>query len=90
MEILHRYHMEPQIILELDQQLTSYHVACSGLGIAFISDTLIRAVPARPDIVYFKLPEKESCRKIRFYWKAGRYQTRAMEEFLRIAGNTAS
>ena len=89
MEILHRNHIEPRIILELDQQLTSYHVACSGLGIAFISDTLIRAVPARPDIVYFKLPEKESCREIRFYWKAGRYQTRAMEEFLRIAGNLA-
>lgn len=86
MEIFHKNHIEPQIILELDQQLTSYHVACSGLGIAFISDTLIRAVPARPDIVYFKLPERESCRKIHFYWKAGRYKTRAMEEFLRIAG----
>ncbi len=87
-EILRRNHIDPEIILELDQQLTSYHVACSGIGIAFISDTLIQAVPARPDVIYFKLPEKESCRKIRFYWKAGRYRTRAMEEFLRIAGKS--
>ena len=90
MEILRANHIEPKILLELDQQLSSYHVACSGIGIAFISDTLICAVPVRPDMVYFRLPEKESVRKIRFYWKSGRYMTRAMEEFLRIAAEVGN
>lgn len=45
-EILERAGISPEISLELDQQLTSYHVVCSGLGIAFVSDTLIREVPA--------------------------------------------
>lgn len=34
-EILERAGISPEISLELDQQLTSYHVVCSGLGIAF-------------------------------------------------------
>ena len=82
-EILAAAGIVPEMSLELDQQLTSYHVVCSGLGIAFVSDTLIREVPPRFDVVYFKLPEVHRSRSLRFYWKAGRYQTRAMQEFLK-------
>lgn len=85
MEILQQAGINPEILLELDQQLTSYHVACSGLGIAFVSDTLIREVPARSDVVYFKLPEPTSRRALSFSWKSGRYRTRAMEEFLKLS-----
>lgn len=84
MEILQQVRITPDITLELDQQLTSYHVVCSGLGVAFVSDTLIREVPPRSDVVYFKLPEARRSRSLRFYWKAGRYQTRAMQEFLNV------
>ncbi len=87
-EILQTAGITPDISLELDQQLTSYHVVCSGLGIAFVSDTLIREVPARPDVVYFKLPAARRSRSLRFYWKAGRYRTRAMEEFLKLTTTT--
>lgn len=83
-EILQTAGITPEVALELDQQLTSYHVVCSGLGVAFVSDTLIREVPARPDVVYFKLPKDRRSRSLRFYWKAGRYQTRAMQEFLKL------
>lgn len=84
MEILQTAGITPDISLELDQQLTSYHVVCSGLGIAFVSDTLVREVPARSDVVYFKLPEAQRSRAVSFYQKAGRYQTRAMQEFLKL------
>lgn len=83
-EILAAAGITPDITLELDQQLTSYHVVCSGLGIAFVSDTLIAEVPARSDIIYFKLPEGRRSRELNFYWKAGRYETRAMQEFLKM------
>lgn len=85
MEILQTAGITPEITLELDQQLTSYHVVCSGLGIAFVSDTLISEVSARSDVVYFKLPEGKRSRALSFYWKAGRYKTRAMQEFLKLA-----
>lgn len=77
-----RFH--PRIAFELDQQMTSYNVTCSGMGISFIGDMLILRVPANPDIVYYKLPGKSTARNIYFYWKRGRYLSRAMEEFLKL------
>lgn len=76
---------EPNIILEMDQQMTSYNITCSGMGISFIGDIMLSKVPLTSDVVYYKLPVNESSRDIRFYWKNGRYQTRAMEEFLKMA-----
>ena len=76
---------EPNIILEMDQQMTSYNITCSGMGISFIGDIMLSKVPLTSDVVYYKLPACESSRDIRFYWKNGRYQTRAMEEFLKMA-----
>ena len=75
----------PRILFELDQQMTSYNITCSGMGISFISDTLITKVPVHPDVIYYKLPPELSQRKLFFYWKRGRYISRTMEEFLKIA-----
>lgn len=75
----------PKAIMELDQQMTSYNITCSGMGISFISDTLICHVTPHPDVVYYKLPGEEAHRNLYFYWKNGRYLSRAMEEFLAIA-----
>lgn len=74
----------PRAAFELDQQMTSYNVACSGMGIAFITDTLALRVPENRDIIYYKLDGRYSSRKVSFYWKRGRYFSRAMEEFLRL------
>jgi DNA-binding transcriptional LysR family regulator len=75
----------PHVILKLDQQLSAYNVACYGMGIAFVSDTLIQH--SRPDenIVFYKLRDPETVRNVYFYHKQSRYITRAMEEFLKIA-----
>lgn len=83
-EIFHKYHMTPEVLFELDQQMTAYNVTCSGMGASFISDTLISSIPFHENVVYYKLPEEYSSRNIYFYWKAGRYFSRAMEEFLKI------
>ena len=78
-------YFEPNVILEMDQQMTSYNITCSGMGISFIGDIILSKVPLPSDVIYYKLPSGESGRDIRFYWKSGRYQTRAMEEFLKMA-----
>ncbi|MFR6272477.1 MAG: LysR substrate-binding domain-containing protein [Blautia sp.] len=69
--------------LKLDQQVTAYHLACYGMGIAFVTDTLIRHVPDDSRIVFYKLPPDISQRNIYFYHKRSRYVTRAMEEFFK-------
>ena len=75
----------PHTVLELDQQATAYHLACYGMGAAFVSDTLIKRVPSDPRVVFFYLGPERALRTIYFYHKKGRYITRAMREFLKIA-----
>ena len=77
---------EPRMIFELDQQQTAYHVTCSGLGVSFVSDTLIIYGGANPGVVYYRLDGADSFRNLFFYWKKGRYFSRAMGEFLKTAG----
>lgn len=79
----------PRILLKLDQQVTAYHVASYGMGITFVTDTLIRHAPADPRIIFYRLDEELSSRNIYFYHKRTRYMTRAMEEFLKLAGPAA-
>ena len=88
-KILAGHNITPDIRFELDQQLTSYNITCSGMGISFISDTLIKQVPFHPGVVYYKLDGSLCQRNLYFYWKNGRYFSRAMEEFLNIAKGDA-
>lgn len=83
--ICQAYGFMPNISFELDQQMTAYNVTSSGMGISFIGDTLVQKVPENPRVVYYKLPLDVSGRGLYFYWKAGRYKSRAMEEFLAMA-----
>lgn len=85
MEICKQYGFVPRMIFELDQQMTSYNITCSGMGISFISDTLISRMPPFADVVFYKLGEEKSVRNVYFYWKRGRYLNKIMEEFLKEA-----
>ena len=85
MGIFRENQLTPKVLFELDQQMTSYNITCSGMGISFISDTLISRVPYHNNVIFYKLSGQYSHRSIYFYWKKGRYLTRAMEEFLRMA-----
>ena len=81
--------LSPKVILKLDQQITSYNVACYGMGIAFISDTVVYKTKPDPNIIYYKLDDTHAKRNIYFYHKQTKYVTRAMKEFLKIAGENS-
>ena len=82
MELCKQYGFVPNIVFELDQQMTSYNITCSGMGISFISNTLISKVPESADVVYYKLAGQESCRNLYFYWKRKSYFSKVMKAFL--------
>lgn len=84
MELCKQCEFTPKVVFELDQQMTSYNIACSGMGISFISNTLISKVPESTDVVYYKLSGEMSCRNLYFYWKRNSYFSRVMQEFLRL------
>lgn len=75
---------EPKILMQPDQQVTAYNITCSGLGVCFASDTLVRSTLPHPNAVYYKLPLLPSSRHIYFYLKSSRYVTFAISEFLNL------
>ncbi len=83
-QICQRQRFSPKVLLEVDQQLTAYNIANSGMGISFVSDTLAQKVSRHSEMVYYRLHKESSTREVHFYWKKGRYLSRAMEEFLKI------
>ena len=71
--------------LEFDQQMTAYLVSRTGAGISFVSSTLVSRVEPGDALAFYRLAGSRSRRKVCFFWKRGRYLTRAMEEFMQLA-----
>jgi len=57
----------PNVTMYLDQLLTSYYVACSGKGAAFIRPDLVRHVEPTSTLQFFKLEDPLAQRDIRLY-----------------------
>lgn len=74
----------PNIVLELHQQATAYMAASTQMGATFISDFLVSKLPSFENLVYYKLGGEIARRQVYFYYKKHKYQTRAMEEFIRM------
>lgn len=72
----------PKTSFVLDQQVTSYNVARSGLGVSFISDTLIKNMGDVSELNYFCLDDKIALRNVYFYTKNNHYQSVALRTFI--------
>lgn len=75
----------PNVLFEMDQQMTSYQISRSGLGICFLSDTLISCLMDDDHLLYYPLDSASSQRNLCLYRKRGHYVGRAADEFFRIA-----
>lgn len=82
MKLFKKYDIKPNIKFRLDQQMTAYNFTCSGVGISFVSDTLVKHLSASPDVCYYKLNDSEIIRNIYFYVKSNRYLTNACKLFI--------
>ena len=84
MTICRENHFSPKIRLELDQQITAYNLACYGMGIAFVGDSLIQNVPKAKNLLFYKLENRDSVRQISFYYKKNRYVSKTLAAFLEM------
>lgn len=80
--IFKKYNINPEVIFYLEQQVTAYNMSCSGLGISFVSDTLINHTPSEPSLYYYCLPNEIASRDIYFYTKSNRYLSHACQKFI--------
>lgn len=84
-EMLFKKHkVTPQIKFYLDQQLTAYNISGSGMGIAFVSDTLITHSDATPPLLYYRLDDAETERNICFYVKKNHYLSQVCQRFIEV------
>ena len=81
---LNSFANEPFIILRSDND-TGKRALTIFQENNFIGDLLLASAPATSELIFYKLPGKNCNRNVSFYWKKGRYISRAMEEFLKIA-----
>lgn len=73
----------PQVAYQVEQQLTAYNISTSGMGISFVGEALLINSPERDQVVYYRLDSKHAQREINFYWKKDRYQTKAVQAFIK-------
>jgi len=83
-QLCKKHGFTPKILFELDQQVTAYNIACTGMGICFVSDTLIKNLNAPHDIIYYKLSDSEIKRNICFYVTNSRYILISSHKFIDI------
>lgn len=74
----------PQVRFYVEQLETSNYLAANGLGLAFVSDLLIKERPSSR-LLYFKLIAPEATRIFHGVTKKHSYISRIMEEFLNMS-----
>lgn len=84
-KILKKYSVEHKVAFHLNQQLSAYNVCCRGLGIAFVSDTLIKKTDTSNDVYFYKIDDGLASRTINFYHKKSKYQSKVIKKFLEQA-----
>lgn len=75
----------PKVAIQMDQVLTSYNIASTGVGAVFIRSGIIQYMPENKDLVYYKIGDELAKRNILIAAKKGKYITSAMREFLKMA-----
>lgn len=76
---------EPRTTIYFDQLMTSYNMAASGLGICFVTDTLIREVAPSDTLLYYKIDSDYAKRTVYLLHKKNRYINKVIREFMRTA-----
>ena len=88
-EMCRRAGFVPDVTMHLDQMLTSYYVACSGKGAAFIRPELVRYVEPTSRLYFFKLNDPLVTRDVMLYYPQSDISpiTREFKQFLTENGS---
>ena len=77
-----KYRITPNIIFNVEQQLTAYNISSNQLGISFISDNLVKSIKTEKNLYYYRLDDNETFRNVNFYIKNNQYISNACKKFL--------
>ena len=77
------------VVIYLDQLITSYNMACAGLGIIFISDIIVKTSKEQ-GVIFYKINGRSTHRTMQIGYKKNKYISKAMTEFIKTAKDVYS
>ena len=84
-KICHEAGFEPKTSIYFDQLMTSYNMAAAGLGVCFVTDTLIKEVAPSDTLLYYNIDSNHAKRTVYLLHKKKRYINKVIREFMRTA-----
>lgn len=85
MRIFDHCGITPKVLFSVDQLNISYALAESGMGLCFVTDTLVKYGGIHGGLSFYNVGEEHDGRTLYIAYKRGRYCTHAMREFMRVA-----
>lgn len=85
MNIFNNSGITPKVLFSVDQLNISYALAESGVGLCFVTDTLVKYGGVHGNVSFYNVGKEHCSRTLYIAYKRGRYCTRAMREFIEIA-----
>lgn len=80
-----RYRFTPRRIMYLDQLITSYHMVQQQIGMAFVSDTVIKRTSLEPGVYLYLVDAPNASRYVSLAHKKNRYVSKGMREFIALS-----
>ena len=77
---------EMNVVMYVDQIMTSLNIASGGIGAQFTRADHVRFLPEVDTLSFYKLSDPLSVRSIYWMTKKRRYLSRAVREFIRLSG----
>lgn len=81
-KIMHKFGLKTQTVYYLDQQVTSYNLACRGVGIAFLGDLLVKKAENTSELYYYLIEDRYAVRDVYLYYKKNKYLSLACKKFI--------
>lgn len=78
---------KPEVIMYMDQLLTSYYVAYSGKGISFVRADITNYIEPTEKLVFYKINDKKSTRDILLHCKKSNALSGASKAFFEFIKN---
>lgn len=83
--IFENNNMTPADVLYLNQLLTAYNFSAQGIGLAFVTDTVIKLASHQDKLLYYKINDDLAHRNIFLAHRNSNTPTKAMNKFIEIA-----
>ncbi len=83
--ICEEYGFKPKSLIDVDQLITAYNMAGSGMGVTFTTDTVVRCASHYDNLVFYKLNSPYAKRTLYIAYKKKGYISPAVSEFVSTA-----